>query len=284
VQTAKEWNARLKQARQWLETLPKDESSAPEEREGAGAPRPQTLEERLREAVARLGYLGVRAEHLIAQSPTLTIHKVRIGALRTDALKDEVFSVDADHISSHPALLPDSAQVVVRSQSERIRMTVRARPSGDDAALVVRLRDLPVDEFASSITVNGSRVVQGGTMDVLLRGGWAGGIPGHIDLPMRVTLRDSTIRIPEAGEAMVKEFALPIGLRGPLDDLGIAIDDKALADALVKAGADALAGKVQARAQEEIDRATGKVTEKIKEKVGESVGDALGNLLQKPPK
>ena len=72
-------------------------------------------------------------------------------------------------------------------------------------------------------------------------------------------------------------FLLPLGLRGPIDDPSISIDDDQLVASLKAAGAAELTKKVEEKQKEVMDEAQKKVDEKVNEKID----DALGGLLKK---
>ena len=63
-------------------------------------------------------------------------------------------------------------------------------------------------------------------------------------------LHDTTLQIPGLQATPVKDFALPLGLHGPLASPRVSVDDKALSAALVAAGKQELANQVTQRAGE----------------------------------
>ena len=86
-------------------------------------------------------------------------------------------------------------------------------------------------------------------MDVALQGTMKTSGGTYIDLPLQITLHNTTITV-GGNSAPVDKLTIPLGLRGPIDSPRIRIDDAKLADALVAAGADALANEVRGRADE----------------------------------
>jgi hypothetical protein len=82
----------------------------------------------------------------------------------------------------------------------------------------------------------------------------------------------------------VEQFALPIALRGPLDDPRITVDDARLIDALVAAGAERLTRELRSRLDAEVskakselsgqaERALGDLGDKVQEEVGSGLKD-----------
>ena len=75
--------------------------------------------------------------------------------------------------------------------------------------------------------------------------------------------------MPGVQPALVERLEIPISLEGPLDRPRIRVDDKGLANALVKAGVQRAKDELQSRAQEELNK-----------QVGDKLGDQGGQLLK----
>src|SRR5690606_35108525 len=77
--------------------------------------------------------------------------------------------------------------------------------------------NLPVEAISKSLTVGGNTPITGGTMDIDLRGQWSsagtnaqegsGGV-GYLDLPMNVTLRNTTLSLPKLGSSPIDAMTL----------------------------------------------------------------------------
>lgn len=272
IQQAKVWKERLAQVREWLETVSGDAEDVPEaERE--------TLRERLEREVREKGYRNVRADHLIEGAPTFLIRSLTAQGVTSEQLQGEILDVEGENISTQPGLVDGAARLQVRSRSGAIEADIVLDPgaeTGAKAGLHVAYRGLPADVVGAALAVGGQAPIQGGTIDAELTGGWHRGRVGYIDLPLSVTLHDTTLSVPGvagAGSAKVDRFTLPIGLRGPIDNPRIFVDDDLLADALVQAGAGKLVEKGREEAEKAIEKATGGALDKI----GGSGG--LGKLL-----
>jgi len=281
------WRDRLTQVRRWLERLaPADESS--------DAAQQETLSERLQREADESGYANVVARHLVDGSPTLLISELRIEGLLSDALPGEVLDVRAENLSTQPSLVDGAPHLSIKSGSGNLALDVglgglsrrgagaaggsagsaTGASAGDDR-VAFSLRALPVDRIAGELRVGGESPISGGTLDVALDGRWSGAV-GRLDLPLEVTLHDTTLRL--AGrEARVSRFMLPIGLRGPLDDLAISIDDEHLVEALQAAGAAELSRRVD----EERDKLIEKASDKLDETLDGALDKALGNATEK---
>ena len=111
-------------------------------------------------------------------------------------------------------------------------------------------------------------------MDVELKGKLeARGVGMWLDLPLQVTLRGTTLRLPGTSPTAIAKLDLPLGIRGPLASPSVRLDDKALTDALVAAGKAELAGQVQKLAGNKVDEALkgkgGKAAEAAQKKANE---------------
>ena len=78
-------------------------------------------------------------------------------------------------------------------------------------------KNLEVDTVAGDLAVKETRLLEGGTIDLELKGAWSRSGVGYIDLPLNITVRNSTLSLPGAGSTEVSNLELPIGIRGALD-------------------------------------------------------------------
>ncbi|HZJ72307.1 MAG TPA: hypothetical protein VFF36_15345, partial [Planctomycetota bacterium] len=181
--------------------------------------------------------------------------------------------------STQPWLEQGAPRLSVKSRSGKVLLDVglAAMASQPGSNLIkFDLKGLEVDKIAGDLDVGGAPPLQGGTLDVSLDGSWSGGRVGYIDLPLQVALHDTTLQL--GGSARkVALFLLPLGLRGPIDDPSISIDDDQLVASLKAAGAAELTRKVEEKQKEVMDEAQKKVDEKVNEKID----DALGGLFKK---
>jgi uncharacterized protein (TIGR03546 family) len=267
LREAKVWKERLAQARRWLEQL-----SGPAESE---ADQQETLQERLERQARELGYSRVRATHLIQGSPTFTILELSADQVRTKELPNETLAITGRNLSTHPALLGQTPELRIESSSQTVQFATQlgsfaAIPSTNTLSL--NYRGLPTDRVAAGLVVNGTRPVSGGTIDLALQGTWEIQNGVQVDLPLQATLKQVTLSLPSLQPTLVDQLILPIGLAGPLDNPRIRVDEKAFADALVKAGAGKLVNELRGKAEETITREVG-------DKLGEQGKGLLNNIL-----
>ncbi len=272
IQQAKEWKERLAQIRKWLETISGGEPTSDDSTEQR-----ETLRERLEREVREKGYRNVRADHLLEGAPMFLVRDLVAEGVTASQLEGEVLDIRGTNLSTHPHLVEGATKLEVRSRSGKLEADVSlagAGGTGADSGLHFAYSGLSADMIGSALAVGGQAPMQGGTVDVAMTGKWHKGRVGYIHMPLDVTLHNTTLSvpgIPGAGAAKVERFTLPIGLRGPIDNPRIMVDEKRLADALVQAGA----GKLVEKGQKEVEKAA----EKALDKVGGSAGGILGGLL-----
>lgn len=280
IKQAKEWKEKLAQARRWLEEInkrrPGDGPKGPD-----GAPTQETLEERLRRLVKEQGYTRVVASHLVEGAPTFLVRELTAQGVKVESaggtgpLSGQTLDIRGENLSTQPWLVEGSPRVVVTSSGGTLNAQVAAgaaSASGAGQTMVnLTVKGMSADLIGSQlIALGGQSPIQGGTMDVAINANLTD--LGNIDVPLNVTLRDTTLSLTGAGQAKVAQFTLPIGLKGELDNPRIAINADTLAQSLLQAGAGELANRVKGEAGKVVDTAL----DDVKDKVGDQIGDKLG--------
>lgn len=217
---AQVWKDRLAQIKAWLDRL---HGTAPAE-EGVEAE--ESLGDRLaREAEAR-GYRRVTARHLVTGAPTLLITTLHAGEVRVSQLPGETLDIVGSHLSTQPHLVAETPSLRVTSSRDTLGFAAElgaAAATRGASTLAFHYRGLAVDEVVGMLKSDGGTPpLAGGTLD--LRGsGRYGPAEGTIDLPLTLTLHDTTVRV--AGrDTRVSQFDLPVGVTGPLDAPRLKID------------------------------------------------------------
>lgn len=201
------------------------------------------------------------------------ISELIVEDLRLAALPERTFRLTAHDLSTHPQLLEQPPRVALTSADGDLHLELGLASSagGDGMGRVLfAWRRIPADLAAGALTRDGHAPFSGGTLDLVLDGHWSPAGVGHLDLPLEIVLHDTLLRLGSGEEAPVERLALAIALSGPIDDLSLHIDREALADALVQAGADALATALRARADEALEEAREEVRERTEEVVEEA--------------
>lgn len=284
VKEAKEWKEKLSQARRWLEEINKRRPDA--KPDGAPGDKQETLEERLRRLVKEQGYTRVVASHLVEGAPTFLVRELEAKGVKVEAtagggsgggvLAGQTLDIRGENLSTQPWLVEGTPRVVVTSSAGTLKADIAAGAAsagaGGQTMVNLAVQGIPADLIGSQlIAIGGQPPISGGTMDVAINANLTD--LGNIDVPLGVTLHDTTLSIAGAGQAKVSAFTLPIGLKGELDNPRIAIDGDALAQSLLQAGAGELANRVKGEAGKVVDKAL----EDVKGKVGDQLGDTLGN-------
>lgn len=254
LQDPARWQKRLTQVRHWLGKL-----SGPAERQEPGQElaKGESLRDRLEREAQRLGYANVTASHLVDGAPRFAIAELLAEKVRTDALQGETIDIKAMNISTHPHLSKDTPSVSMESSSGTLRLELKlgavCATSGENS-IEFAYRGLPIDSIAENLSSSGVKPIAGGTMDVTLNGTIRTTGRTYIDLPLQITLHNTTITV-SGKSALVDRLTIPLALRGPIDNPRIQLDDSKFAEALIAAGANALASEVRGRADELIQGA-----------------------------
>jgi hypothetical protein len=138
---------------------------------------------------------------------------------------------------------------------------------------------MSADALGAAMAFGGEPPLKGGFVNVNVNGTWGAAGVGHVDLPMTVVVRNSTVQLAGLGSAPVERLAFPVRVRGTIDDPRISVDSEAFAKALTDAGAAQLASRVRAEAQEQIDKVREEAKEKLKDEVGDKAKDAIKDIF-----
>jgi uncharacterized protein (TIGR03546 family) len=252
IRDAQVWKERLAQVRRWMEKI-----SGP-----AGDPqeRPETLQERLEREVRELGYARVRATHLIHGSPTFAVRELIAEKVRARQFPDETLDVVAMNLSTHPSLMEEAPRITIRSSRDTLHFDAYLGsfdPAPGTNQVQFHYRGLATDQVAGNLVVNGRTPIQGGTIDLDFNGTWQVQDGIQIQLPLIATLNDVTLTLPGVDSTSVQQLRLPIELEGSLDSPRILVNEKLMGEALVKAGANAAARELKAKAGDVISREVG---------------------------
>ncbi len=245
------WKARLEQAREWLERL-----SGPPPEEGVDDQ--ETLSERLAREARERGWFGVQAKHLVEEAPTLRLSELSVEGLSATWLPGTVFDLNAQELSTQPALVDAPPRLSLASRDGAIRFEVDLAPAsrgGGNGGIRIHWKGLPVDDALARLRLPGAPPLRGGTLDLELDGAWADGRIGQVDLPLRVTFHDTVLALEGIEETSLDLLVLPVGLSGALDAPRIHFDGAAFANAIADAGKRELANQVRDRLEGEFGEA-----------------------------
>ena len=252
------WQQRLEQAREWVEVLFADEG-------GEVASLPQTeaeiVDDRQRQ-IDTVGLAGVVARHLFGAGPRVLIRKIDIeGITWTHDGVEEALALRLRNISSDPSLVEAASSVALVSASENFALGFAGAEAGAGAGLTLRCRGIAVDRLFAGLRLSAENPLRGGTFDFDCEGAldWSGSKAMTMDLPIAITLRDTTFAVPGAGEARLDQLVLPFGLGGAVTRPVVRLETKALREALLAAGKQQLAQFVQ----QHVGAALGELSSKL---------------------
>ena len=290
LQTAREWKERLQQIQGVLEKIADriPPASAPEA-DSPSSDSDDSLEAWLREQVDLHGYAGVRATHLIEGTPTVLVRKIEADGIRTREQSAPTYDLVMTSISTEPGLVESPPAIEVRSSDESLTAELelgRISKGGGQNRFDIALRDLPAGRIVEQLVKSQNPPFSGGSIDAAMIGTFT--LRPTISLvgPLEVVLRNCTIRIANES-ATIAELPVRLDVGGRLDDPAVALDEKAFADALEKAGARALAARARNEAQSQVDRGlqnlenkTGiEIPEDVRKGIGEVIGGGLDGLF-----
>lgn len=292
LKNAREWRTRLEQISRGIDELANripDQADDDDPSEGKnGGPESPSFEAWLREQVDLHGYAGVRATHLIDETPTLLVRRIEASGVRRERGLDAAaptYDIVLESFSTQPLLVEEPPSLSLSSSDESLGLAIRlgrlsSVPTENEFDFVVRRME--AGRIVNQLIDSDPPPFRGGTIDAAMSGVFTLRPKLRVAAPLDVVLRDSTISI-GGEEATLRELPIRIDVLGRLDDPSILIDEVRLADALKAAGADALAS----RARKEADKQLGRGLEKLEEETGitipedlqKGIGDAIGNGL-----
>jgi hypothetical protein len=245
-----------------------------------------SLEEWLDREIQAQGYAHVRADHLIQGSPMLQIDWVHAPDTTTSLLVGETLDIQLRNLSTQPHLVEKGPALSIQSQDKTIDLALAldaVASQGGANRLKVVLLNLPADDLVEQLA-SGAGVASGGTVDIRVEGNIEDKGGAWVDLPVAVTLRNSTINF--SGQKIpIKRMEIPVRINGPLDNLGILLSEEKLFVSLSKAAGGALADKAKGMVGEELEKATSGLMSQIGEKVSgeklsvDKAGENSGGLL-----
>lgn len=251
VTEAERWHGRLQQIAHWVGVIASHASDAGEsdgavDSAVAATDRVDSVE------VETLGDAAVEAPAIAGRHPGVLIRKIRIDGIASSWLKaGDLLDLRASNVSSHPGRVAEPMELTLSARSGAFRIVLR-REAGATGALTteVQRNRMSVDETLAGLGL-AHPPLRGGTMDVHLKGR----LEQHaehgvtLELPLKITARDTTLVLPGAPSAQLAELPVTLGLRGPLASPRLRLDDEALTRTLIEAGHQRLAALVEEQAQ-----------------------------------
>ncbi len=284
------WEKRLKQAKEWLAKIKRPASAEDKE----------TLRERLEREAREKGWGNVAANHLITGAPLVQIGELVVEGIVSDSL-GTLIDLHIENLSSNPSLVDGAPRVTLKTRDGRYSFDAslagEARVPGQ-SFLDVQIANLPTELITAPLAARtGVKPLEGGTLQTGFRLGWDALHEPTFNQAFAVTVKDSTLNLGQLGATAVKELAIPLVVRGALDNPRVRVELDGLADSLLKGGfaqfgqkvkdealrrADALkagavaeAERLKAQAVEKGEALTEKATDAVQEQAAKALQDAL---------
>ena len=285
LRTSNEWRERLRQVRRVVEAIAERVPGPDGTSEASSEAEPEDFETWLRSQVDLHGYAGVHAPDLIEGAPTLLVKEIAATTIRRADGEGPTYDLAIRSLSTQPRLVATPASIALRASDDSLvaglelgGLAAEPTPNGFE----LRLTGLPAGTIVGQLVDAADPPFRGGTIDADLTGVFTLRPTIAIAAPLLVTLRDCTIRI--AGEsATIRELPVRIDIGGRLDDPALALDEKAFADSLQQAGADALADRAREEAGSQLDRGLQNLEKKtgveIPDDLRKGIEDAIGGGL-----
>ena len=254
MKDAKVWKQRLTQAKRWVDKLSgvatKENKQKAEEVMTTAKPSEEELDEWLDQQIMALGYGKVVASHLIQGSPSLQIEKLIAKQVTTTAI-DETLDIQGFNLSTQPHLAAGIPRLEVKSSGKTLDLDLSmggVSKSGGDNKIKLLVQGLLTDMISGQLSAS-KPLFSGGTFDVVLNGAIENRGGAYINIPLKIFFHDTNLTVSDR-PVPLKFFELPITVRGPMDNPGIIVDQKALTKAFAKAGK----GMVKDRLKKELDK------------------------------
>ncbi len=280
IESAELWKQRLTQAKEWLDKLKRPPPSEDDE----------TLEERLEREVALKGWRNVAANHLIEGAPLFQIGELVIDGIVSDTL-GRTLDLHVENLSSDPSLVDGPPRIKITTQDGMFAFDVllgtEARAAGQ-SFIDVRCANVSTEFIARELAAkSGTKVLEGGTLDAGFRVDWGAGQEAKFDTPLAVKVRDTKLQIGKLGATTVKELAIPLVVRGPLDNPRVKVELDQLADNLLRGGFTQLGQQVKdeaAKRSAALQTAVANQAEQKEEELAQKAKEAASEVLESKTK
>ncbi len=272
LKDAKVWKQRLSQAKRWMDKLSGVATQENKEKAKEVMTTEKSSEKEfdawLTQQIKTLGYNNIKATHLIQGAPTLQIEKLIADKVTTTVL-DETLNIHGFNLSTEPHLVSSSPHITVKSSKNTLDLDLTmagVSKNGGDNAIKLLLKNMDTNKVVSQLS-DSKPILSGGSFNVALNGAIKNqGGGAYLNLPLNVTLHNSSLNISGQKPFPVKRFELPLTLRGPLDNPGIIVDQKGFKKAIKKAGK----GVIKQRLKKELNKQIKGQGKKLLKKLGGS--------------
>ncbi len=233
VKQATEIKQKLAKLKEWVEGMSGDkegDDKAGDKGKGASTPK-KTRAEEIKRQIEEFGHGSVRALHLLEEIPAVLVGEVLAEKVKVPGLEEEPVEIRGKNLSSHPWLVDAEKEIALKSSKGTFgaRISLGGAESGSEngKAMEFHYKGIPAEDIVGGIKIGGKNPLKGGTLDISTQGVWSNQGDGMVvDLPLLVTLNNAQLEIPHLGTTTLGQLALPIAVKGPLDNPRIKVDSK----------------------------------------------------------
>ena len=224
------WQPRLLQAKRLLTTFSGALSHLPSKKNRKAAQQ---------QDISQYGHFALSADYLISKQPTLTIEKLSVDRLNIASLPKHTFRINAQNLSTQPALLKAEPEITVNSADKTLYAQLTT------SRIALKLHDLPAKALLSSLNLGKGNRLQANHINLETTGSWYmknGQV--LLNLPITTTLHDVTLQIAGKQQSL-SQLPFKLMLSGSLLQPNVQIDPKQFNNLLLNAGKEQLKSKAK---------------------------------------
>ena len=200
---------------------------------------------RIAEAAKIYGYANIQSKFLIEKTPTLTIQKLLINHIKTNA--KSLLTLNAANLATEPALLnePTVINVYTEDQSIDIKL-VDFHQSSKNNTIDLKITDIPAEDLFDNINFNQGFDIEAKSYSINSLGIWQIQDNGTIafNIPIQLALQKVVLKISGA-QQQIEKLPLTLTLLGNLNAPVVQMDPHQLQKVVVDVGVSALKSRLK---------------------------------------
>lgn len=266
LENAEVWKERLSQLKRWMEKV--SSVSKPEILNT-----PKQWEEELSSRIRSLGYANVKATMLTQDSPLLLLRNLEALGVKTSYLQGILLDIRASNLSTHPHIVEESPSISIVSEDGILKanLALGLAAGRDKNILDFEYKAIPTSALRDSIQVDGSPLLEGGTIDLKISGDL-----NAVNSDLVATALFKNVDLLIAGQkTSLNGMDMPLAIKGPIDAPRAKVEADFLKNALKSAGKR----KLLDEASKELGVDLGDDTSS--EGLQKAAGNLLGGFLKK---
>ncbi|MGB0371684.1 MAG: hypothetical protein ACPGN3_10045 [Opitutales bacterium] len=246
----------LGEIKEWMEKLEDAQTEEESARKDTDDDRP-SWQRRLEEQIAASGMRGAIAEHLIAESPQLTVEQITVRDLRINGTDLGILDIDVAMVSDAPQLLEQATEITLTNRSEQIYAHLvleSLRAPETPSPIELKAANFDIESILDLLPQDIANSIESGKISVQAKGAMT---DNQLTLPLDIQLTNLAVQIPHIGLQTFESLDLSGKLEGPIDALSVTVDTQELQKTLQDAAVNAVQDAAKNRLSEEIDKRLG---------------------------